>query len=52
MLLNNNEYVETVEIIRDEIRNAQYKATLNVNRELIILYYNIGKIINAHKAGK
>lgn len=50
MLLNNNEYVETVEIIRDEIRNAQYKATLNVNRELIILYYNIGKIINAHKA--
>ncbi len=31
-------------------QNAQYKATLSVNKELIMLYYNIGKIINEHKS--
>lgn len=50
MLLNNNEYLEIIETIRAEIRGAQYKATLSVNRELTMLYYNIGKIINVHKA--
>ena len=38
-----------VESIKSEIKSAQYKAALNVNRELIVLYYNIGKIINEHK---
>lgn len=50
MLLNNNEYLEIVETIRAEIRSAQYKATLSINRELIMLYYNIGKVINEHKS--
>ena len=27
-----------------------YKAALNVNRELIMLYYHIGTVINEHKA--
>lgn len=49
MLVNNNEYLKTIESIKQEIANARYKATASVNKELIILYYNIGKIINNHK---
>lgn len=50
MLVNNNEYIETISSVKQEIAKARYKATTSVNKELIILYYNIGKIINAHKA--
>ena len=46
MLMNNNEYLDLVQTIKQEIQQAQYKATLSVNKELIMLYYNIGKIIN------
>ena len=50
MLINSNEYLEIVDSIRDEIKGAQYKATVSVNRELIMLYYNIGQVINEHKS--
>lgn len=50
MLMNNNEYLEIVEAIRGEIKGAQYKAAVSVNRELIMLYYNIGRVINEHKS--
>ena len=50
MLINSNEYLEIVESIRDEIKGAQYKAAVSVNRELIMLYYNIGRVINEHKS--
>lgn len=50
MLINNNEYLEIVESIRDGIKEAQYKAAVSVNRELIMLYYNIGRVINEHKS--
>ena len=49
MLLNDKEYLKIVEQIKGEIAKAQYKATLSVNRELILLYYNIGKVINENK---
>ena len=49
MLINNNEYLDIVESIKLEIKSAQYKATVSVNKELIMLYYNIGRIINEHK---
>lgn len=49
MLLNNNEYLDIIETIKTEIKSAQYKAATSVNRELIMLYYNIGRIINEHK---
>lgn len=49
MLLNDNEYLKIVEQIKGEIARAQYKATLAVNKELILLYYNIGKVINENK---
>ena len=37
MLLNDNEYLKIVESIRDEIKGAQYKAAVSVNRELITI---------------
>lgn len=49
MLINNNEYIEIIGTIKNEIKNAQYKAAVSINQELIILYYNIGKVINIHK---
>ena len=49
MLLNDNEYLKIVEQIKGEIAKAQYKATLSFDRELILLYYNIGKVINENK---
>lgn len=35
MLMNNNEYIEIIETTKGEIRGAQYKAALSVNRELV-----------------
>ena len=49
MLMNSSEYIEIIEALKSEIIGAQYKAALNVNRELIMLYYHIGKVINEHK---
>lgn len=50
MLMNGNEYLSVIQSIKSEIKSAQYKAALSVNRELIMLYYHIGIIINEHKA--
>ena len=50
MLLNHSEYLSIIETIKAEIHTAQYKAALSVNRELIMLYYHIGRIINKHKS--
>ncbi len=49
MLMNSNEYLSIVESIKKEIRTAQYRATVRVNRELLMLYHSIGDIINKHK---
>lgn len=50
MLMNNHEYLDLVQLVKQEIRQAQYKATLSVNRELIVLYHSIGRLINEHKS--
>ena len=50
MLMNSNEYLVTIERVKQEITAAQYKAAVHVNTELIMLYYNIGCVINAHKS--
>lgn len=34
------------EDIKEQIRSAQHKAILNANKEMLILYWNIGKVIN------
>ena len=49
MLMNQAEYLETISAIKSEIKGAQYRAVLGANRELIMLYWRIGQVINAHK---
>ena len=39
-------YVIVVENIKNQIRSAQHRAILNANKEMLILYWNIGKVIN------
>ena len=50
MLMNQAEYLETISSIKQEIKSAQFRAVLSANRELILLYWRIGQVINAHKA--
>ena len=38
-------YIAVVEGIKEQIRSAQHRAILNANKEMIILYWNIGKVI-------
>jgi len=45
MLINNENYFEILENVKAKIQNAQYKAALGANRELILLYWNIGNVI-------
>lgn len=49
MLINTSEYLETIEQIKAEIKAAQYKAAVSVNKEMILLYHSIGEVINSHK---
>ena len=49
MLINDNKYLSIIENIKSKIGNAQFKAAVSVNRELVMLYYNIGLIINENK---
>ena len=49
MLINDNQYLSVIESIKTEISKAQYNAALQVNKELTLLYYHIGRIINEHK---
>ena len=48
MLMNNDNYFQVLEDIKTRIRSAQYKAVLGANREQIVLYWNIGKVIIAN----
>lgn len=50
MLMNSNEYLATIEQVKQEIKAAQYKAAVHVNTELIMLYHSIECVINAHKS--
>lgn len=38
------------ENIKSEIRVAQYRAAVHVNADMILLYYDIGCVINEHKS--
>ena len=49
MLMNQAEYFETIAAVKNEIKKAQYRAAVSANRELLLLYYHIGKVINEHK---
>ncbi len=49
MLINDSQYISIINSIKKEIVNSQYKAAVSINCELVLLYYNIGCIINEHK---
>lgn len=49
MLMNSGEYLATIEQVKQEIKSAQYRAALHVNKDLILLYHSIGVVINEHK---
>ncbi len=45
MLINKNEYFQTIQQIKEQIQSSQYRAIKSVNKELILLYWNIGNVI-------
>ena len=45
-MLQNNEYLELVNQLKDKIRSTQIKASIAVNSVLIEFYWELGKIIN------
>ena len=51
MLMNSNEYLNIVESIKQEIRTAQYRATVSVNRELLVLYHSIARSSTSTRHG-
>ena len=50
MLMNTQEYLSIIENIKQEIKDAQYRAAVHVNADMLILYYDIGCVINEHKS--
>ena len=47
--MNDNQYLSIIQSIKNEIGNSQHRAVVSMNRELIMLYHNIGMIINENK---
>jgi len=45
LISNSKSYLDLLGRLKEQIRTAQVKAALAVNRELILLYWNIGKQI-------
>ena len=45
MLINNDEYFDVLNDIKNRIKTAQYKAVLGASREQILLYWDIGNTI-------
>ena len=50
MLINSFEYLKVLENIKKEIATAQYRASVKVNVEMLLLYHDIGCEINNHKS--
>lgn len=50
VLMNSSEYISIVENIKREITGAQYRAAVHVNADMLLLYYDIGCVINEHKS--
>ena len=48
--MNTSEYLTIIENIKSEIIAAQYRATIHVNADMLLLYYDIGCVINEHKS--
>ena len=46
-----DDYAATLTLIKGRVRSAQYEALKAVNKELIALYWDIGKIIVERQQG-
>lgn len=46
--LNRAEYIEAVKAIKDAIQISRYRAAKLVNKELLALYYSVGRYISVH----
>ena len=44
-ILNNQSYTDLIKNLKQEISKARIRSHLAVNKELIVLYWNIGKLI-------
>lgn len=49
VLMNSSEYISIVENIKREIKAAQYRAAIHANEDMLLLYHDIGCVINEHK---
>lgn len=38
-------YLQTLEFIKEQVKNSHMKARLSVNKEMLILYWKVGKTI-------
>ncbi len=47
VLHSNKEYLSIIADIKQKIKNAQYRSILSVNSEMVLLYWQIGNIINS-----
>ena len=50
MLMNTSEYFSIIENIKSEITAAQYRAAVHANTDMLLLYHDIGRVINEHKS--
>ena len=51
-IISSNDYKELLVEIKQRVRSAQYEALKAVNKELISLYWDIGRIIVERQQGK
>ena len=50
LTLLDEEQAAFIESVKQEIRTAQHRALRQVNHDMILLYWEIGKMLNAHVA--
>ena len=48
--MNTSEYFSIIENIKQEIKAAQYRAAIHANADMLLLYHDIGCVINEHKS--
>ena len=50
VLMNTSDYFSIIENIKQEIKAAQYRAAIHANADMLLLYHDIGCVINEHKS--
>lgn len=50
--MNTPEYLSIIENIKSEIKAAQYRATIHANSDLLLLYYDMERLLTNTKHGE